>query len=127
MRSRARRRGDAYRDKERKSHLPQIVGLPGVGANQIAQRPLQEQKRDQRQCQPLGGGHEGADQAIEAAQEDRHIAIPLIEFRLVMPAYRSGLAGWRRSADRTRLPANSLLTGNFTGKSAISGLPDSIS
>src|ERR1700704_6649680 len=25
------------------------------------------------------------------------------------------VAGWRRSADRTRLRANSLLTGNFTG------------
>ena len=30
--------------------------------------------------------------------------------------------GWRRSADRTRLHANSLLTGNFTGKIAVSGL-----
>jgi hypothetical protein len=29
------------------------------------------------------------------------------------------LPGWRRSADRTRLRANSLLTGNFTGKIAI--------
>ena len=28
-------------------------------------------------------------------------------------------AGWRRSADRTCLHANSLLTGNFTGKLAI--------
>ena len=34
----------------------------------------------------------------------------------------AGLAGWRRSADRTRLHANSLLTGNFTGNFAISGL-----
>ena len=33
-----------------------------------------------------------------------------------------GLAGWRRSADRTRLQANSLLTGNYTGNFAISGL-----
>src|SRR5260370_39453723 len=33
----------------------------------------------------------------------------------------AGLVGWRRSADRTRLRANSLLTGNFTGKNAISG------
>jgi hypothetical protein len=33
----------------------------------------------------------------------------------------AGLPGWRRSADRTRLHANSLLTGNFTGNSAISG------
>src|SRR5947209_14677445 len=31
--------------------------------------------------------------------------------------------GWRRSADRTGLQTNSLLTGNFTGKFAISGLP----
>src|ERR1700682_922718 len=32
------------------------------------------------------------------------------------------LAGWRRSADRTRLHANSLLTGNFTGNFAFLGL-----
>jgi hypothetical protein len=31
----------------------------------------------------------------------------------------AGLAGWRRSADRTRLRTNSLLTGNFTGNFAI--------
>jgi hypothetical protein len=36
------------------------------------------------------------------------------------------LPGWRRSADRTRLQANSLLTGNFTGKIAISGLKELI-
>src|SRR5258708_21089072 len=35
--------------------------------------------------------------------------------------------GWRRSADRTRLHANSLLTGNFTGNFAISGLQDAVS
>jgi hypothetical protein len=29
------------------------------------------------------------------------------------------MPGWRRSADRTRLHANSLLTGNFTGNFAI--------
>jgi hypothetical protein len=32
------------------------------------------------------------------------------------------LAGWRRSADRTSLRRNSLLTGNFTGNFAILGL-----
>jgi hypothetical protein len=31
------------------------------------------------------------------------------------------LPGWRRSADRTRLQENSLLTGNFTGNFAILG------
>jgi len=36
------------------------------------------------------------------------------------------LSGWRRSADRTRLPANSLLTGNFTGNFAILELRDPI-
>jgi hypothetical protein len=30
-----------------------------------------------------------------------------------------GLVGWRRSADRTRLRCNPLLTGNFTGNFAI--------
>ena len=30
-------------------------------------------------------------------------------------------ARWRRSADRTRLQAKSLLTGNFTGKNAVLG------
>jgi hypothetical protein len=39
----------------------------------------------------------------------------------------AALPGWRRSADRTRLQANSLLTGNFTGNFAISGLPRPIS
>jgi hypothetical protein len=37
------------------------------------------------------------------------------------------MPGWRRSADRTRLHANSLLTGNFTGNFAISGPQDRIS
>jgi len=31
------------------------------------------------------------------------------------------MVGWRRSADRTRLHANSLLTGNFTGNFSILG------
>jgi hypothetical protein len=34
---------------------------------------------------------------------------------------KTGMDGWRRSADRTRLRTNSLLTGNFTGNSAIFG------
>ncbi len=34
--------------------------------------------------------------------------------------------GWRRSADRTSLQANSLVSGNFTGNSAILGLRDTI-
>jgi len=37
------------------------------------------------------------------------------------------LGGWRRSGDRTRLHANSLLTGNFTGKTALLGLLGPIS
>jgi hypothetical protein len=40
---------------------------------------------------------------------------------------KRGLPGWRRSADRTRLQANSLLTGNFTGKIAILWLPGWVS
>jgi hypothetical protein len=36
------------------------------------------------------------------------------------------LPGWRRSADRAGLQANSLPTGNFTGKIAISGLRELI-
>jgi hypothetical protein len=35
-------------------------------------------------------------------------------------------AGWRRSADRTRLQANSLVSGNFTGNFAIPGLRDTM-
>jgi hypothetical protein len=38
----------------------------------------------------------------------------------------AGLAGWRRSADRTGLQANSLVSGNFTGNFAILGLRDTI-
>jgi hypothetical protein len=37
-----------------------------------------------------------------------------------------GLAGWRRSVDRTGLQANSLLTGNFTGNFAIPGGQETI-
>src|ERR1700680_4188524 len=36
----------------------------------------------------------------------------------------AGMAGWRRSADRTRLHANSLLTGKFTGNLRFRGLPE---
>jgi hypothetical protein len=38
-----------------------------------------------------------------------------------MVSLSAGLLGWRRSADRTRLQADSLLTGNFTGNFAILG------
>jgi hypothetical protein len=37
------------------------------------------------------------------------------------------LPGWRRSADRTRLQPDSLLTGNFTGNLVFSSLPGPIS
>jgi hypothetical protein len=40
---------------------------------------------------------------------------------------KAGLAGWRRSADRTRLRFDSLQTGNFTGNFAISGLANTVS
>jgi hypothetical protein len=33
----------------------------------------------------------------------------------------AGLSGWRRSADRARLHANSLLSGNLTGNFDVSG------
>jgi hypothetical protein len=35
---------------------------------------------------------------------------------------KRGMPGWRRSADRTCLYENSLVSGNFTGNFAISGL-----
>src|ERR1700736_6437790 len=38
----------------------------------------------------------------------------------------AGLVGWRRSADRTSLQANSLVSGNFTGNFAILGPIDTI-
>jgi hypothetical protein len=53
-------------------------------------------------------------------------AVPLSA--LCGPSYReknspkTAVPGWRRSADRTRLRANSLLTGNFTGNFEISGV-----
>jgi hypothetical protein len=96
MRSRAGRRGYAQRNEERKSHLPQIVGFPGVTAKQIAQRPLQEQQRNQGQCEPFGGSDSVADQAIEAAQEDRQMAVPLISFRTRSPATQCKIASVSR-------------------------------
>ena len=47
----------------------------------------------------------------------RHWRAFLRSLRVKSPGV--GLPGWRRSADRTRLHENSLLTGNFTGKFAI--------
>jgi hypothetical protein len=38
----------------------------------------------------------------------------------------AGMAGWRRSAHRTRLHLNSLQTGNLTGKITVSGLKAAI-
>src|SRR5258708_2259887 len=52
-------------------------------------------------------------------------AVPL--FRILRPflsrknSPKTGMPGWRRSADRTRLRANSLLTGNFTGNLGVLG------
>jgi len=44
-------------------------------------------------------------------------------FRISLGAGQNdGMPGWRRSAHRTRLRANSLLTGNFTEKITISDL-----
>jgi hypothetical protein len=39
---------------------------------------------------------------------------------------RTRLPPWRRSADRARLQANSLVSGNFTGNFAILGLRSTI-
>jgi hypothetical protein len=47
---------------------------------------------------------------------------PFAQTRKVACFYRL-VIGWRRSADRARLRANSLLTGNFTGNFAILGAP----
>jgi hypothetical protein len=41
-------------------------------------------------------------------------------------AVRTRVPPWRRSAGRTCLPAKSLLTGNFTGKFAISQVQEAI-
>ncbi len=46
---------------------------------------------------------------------------------LAEPGRTPDCHGWRRSTDRTCLRANSLLTGNFTGKSAIPRAWDRIS
>jgi hypothetical protein len=50
----------------------------------------------------------------------------LLEF-VVQQSPVARLPGWRRSVDRTRLHANSLLTGSFIGKTALLGLLGPIS
>src|SRR5665647_1464071 len=50
----------------------------------------------------------------------RHWRAFLTLLRVKSPG--AALVGWRRSVDSTRLHANSLLTGNFTGNSMILGL-----
>jgi hypothetical protein len=70
---------------------------------------------------------------FDEATVQRHEPLPK---KPVFPAHsgvslgsgrNAGMVGWRRSADRTRLHANSLLSGNFTGNFATLRLPRSIS
>src|ERR1700730_155196 len=110
--SRTGRRSDAYSDEERKHHLPQIVALPGVTAKQIAQRPLQEQEGNQWQCKPLGGSHNIADQAIEAAQEHCHFAIPLNQFQ---PEQIARLEGCHAGGFIARSPEQVSRNGSILG------------
>jgi hypothetical protein len=73
--------------------------------------------------QPVETARPLADQAATSIQNEP--MKPFGQMRKV--SYFYGLVvGWRRSADRAGLPANSLLTGNFTGKIRISGLKPAV-
>src|SRR5205823_14424322 len=49
--------------------------LARVGAEEVAQRPLQEQEDDDRQNQPLGERHDSFDQAVEGGKRHRANAV----------------------------------------------------
>jgi len=64
-------------------------------------------------------GNSGAPETLSRIAKARHLQAFLRPPGQV--SMTSELPGWRRSADRARLQANSLLTGNFTGNFAIQG------
>jgi hypothetical protein len=89
----------------------------------------------------LVGAHGDAFELLEPAEEVLHEMPPFVHLLVdgeMLCASRmlgdddlgaarvefgdNGLPGWRRSADRTTLHANSLVSGNFTGNFAILGL-----
>jgi hypothetical protein len=91
-------------------------GLPKTGIFQIS-------AGDYRRFRSHSGRFRSPETASRFAKA-RHWRAFLSLLRAKSPV--AGLPGWQRSADRTRLRANSLLTGNFTGNFAILGLGDAI-
>ena len=92
-------------------------GLPKTGIFQISARDYRSLRSGNAQIRSL----ETRRQFTKARHWRAFSALSKRKSRL------GGLPGWRRSADRTRLHANSLLTGNFTGKFAILGRSETIS
>jgi hypothetical protein len=86
-------------------------GLPKTGIFQIS-------AGDYQRFRSHNGGFRSPETDSPFAKA-RHWRAFLSLLRAKSPV--AGLPGWRRSADRTRLHPNSLLTGNFTGKIAGSG------
>lgn len=92
--------------------------------------PANSRKREYRNCRPETFGNLaalGVDFATQRLSQMYESPPNAGLSRLIGRSRRmSGLVGWRRSADRARLRAISLLSGNFTGKITISGLKATI-
>jgi hypothetical protein len=65
MRAGAGCRRDADRNEQRERDLSEIVRLTGKTSNYVAQRPLQKEKDNQGQCEPLCGSDNGTNGSIE--------------------------------------------------------------
>src|SRR6202011_5148178 len=84
---RAGRGGDARGDVERENPLAEVVGLARMTAHEVAQRPLQEQEKHDRQDQPLQAAQERGDAAVEKVEQVAHARACSTS-----PAARPGLA-----------------------------------
>jgi len=88
--------------------------------------PANSRKREYQNCRPETFGNlaaPGVDFATQRLSQMDESPPNAGLSRLIGRCRRmSGLVGWRRSADRTCLYENSLVSGNFTGNFAISGL-----
>jgi hypothetical protein len=69
MRAGARRSRHGDRDDEREQPLAEVVRLAGIGAHEIAQRPLQEQQEHDRDHEPAPERNDRGDRPIQAPDQ----------------------------------------------------------
>jgi len=63
-----RRLGQRQADIEREEPLREVVRLDRIEVHDLAQRPLQEEQKADRQDEPASGGDKGGDEAVGMAE-----------------------------------------------------------